>query len=396
MKRVMIMAAVVGLITGCGVKNDQKARSYERWSQARAGVMCGLAQEHLRVGDLKKARTTALEALQLDQSSLPARILLAKALIEEGHYARAVEELRIGEVLADDNPQVAHLLGVALEKRGEHLEALKYYQRARALDPSEDAYVAASAEVLVAMGKPAEGLDLLSTRLERRDVSLPLHALAGELAMLVGQPERAIGFYQHCLDADPKGPVGREGLAKAYFFAGRHDRALKRLEGLASAPAYQGKTLWVYLMIGDSQMALDRPRKARDAYEAAAGIEPGSARVWGALARAALALGDLTGASAAARRVLALGGDPLEPAIVLACGLLRSGRPADALRLLKEASSKHPQDTTVLCLRGRCHQQMGQDDQAADCYRRVLRSDPEHRLAKALLGATGRKQEKIR
>ena len=387
MKRLMIIALVIGLLSGCQTKNDQNIQAHQRWSGARAAIVCSLAEEHLKAGDLEKARDAALRSIQLDQNNLQARILLAKVLVEQGQYAVAIAELRIAEILAQDNAEVTYLLGVAQEKRGEYVEALKHYSRARALDPSQDAYVAASAEVLTTMGKPAQGLELLEARLDRGDVSPLLQALAGELAMLVGRYDQAVQFYRHCLDADPQDPLAREGIAKAYYFARRYTHALKALEELAAEPPYRARTLWVYLMIGDSHMALQRPSKARDAYQTAIRIDPDSAPVWKALGRACLTLGDVNGASAAARKALILGGDSLEAAVVLAYGMMCRGKLDQAAAILDDQARKHPDDPTVLCMLGQCYQRMGRKDRATSCYQKVLRAQPQHPLARTLLSA---------
>jgi len=389
MKRILLAALLIGLLSGCQMKNKHKTQAYERWAHARARVVCGVAAEHLKVGDVKKALTTTREALAMDENYVPARVLLGKVLLAQGRYANAAEELRITEVLAPDDPEVAYLLGVALEKHGRHEEALRSYQKARALDPSKDAYVAASAEVLVAMDQPVQALELMRTRLARREGGPGMNALAGDLALLVGRPDEAAGFYRACLDADGDSVTALEGLAKARFFAGEHDGALECLGRLAGRPEYAEKVSWVYIMMGDCNMALKRPRRAREAYETATRIEPDTARIWMALAKAALSLGDLTRATSSARRATALGGPTLEATMVLAYALVRQQRWPEAARMLQAASEKHPDDATVLCMLGRCHQAMGRSDQATSCYLKVLRSHPRHVVARSLLNAAG-------
>jgi Tfp pilus assembly protein PilF len=388
MRRIVIAALLIGALSGCNVKkhSQQKVEAYQRWSQARAGVVTSLAVEYLKAGQLEKARTRATEALTMAPDHVPAMVVLAKVLIEDGAYARAVEELRIAEVQAAEDPEVAYLLGVALEKRGDHAEALKCYQKARALDEENSHYVTASAEVLVSMGKPQAGLELLKARLERDDSDRAMLALAGELAMLVGEPAEAAEFFQRCLDGDPTDFGTREELAKAHFFAGNYTGALAVLEKLAAHPRYRGKAAWVRIMIGNSYLALKRPRKARDAYRVATVIEPEEPHAWASLAKAAMTLGDLNGTILAARRALDVGGECLEATTLLGYALLRQGQAAEAKKVLTGVVGKHPNDPTLLCMLGRCCEALGQNDQAVAYYASVLRSHPDHPLARALAG----------
>ena len=383
------LAAILAFLAvgagGCGLRNKQKLAAHQRWCETRARVIASVGLEHFKVGDLDKAAESARQALSLDAPCVPARVLLAKVLLEKGRYGAAAETLRSCQSAAPENPEVPYLLGVALEKRNQYAEALQQYQKARALDPANDAYVMASAEVLVAQGKPRLALELLESRLERTDGDVAMLLLAGELAMMVGQPDKAAGFYQRCLDAEPGHLVALEGYAKALFFAGRHARALEALCDLVSRDEYRDKASWVYIMMGDCYLAARRPAEARGAYETAVRIDPGDGQIWLCLAKAALAGGDPPAAAQAARRALELKGDSLDANLLLACALLAQGRPEDASKLLLRAAKADPRNATVLCMLGRCCQVTGKRDQAVSYYVQALRSAPDHPLAKRLL-----------
>jgi len=99
--------------------------------------------------------------------------------------------------------------------------------------------------------------------------------------------------------------------------------------------------------------------------------------------------GDDARAAEAARQALALEKQSLEATVVLGYALLRQGQLSEATALLAAAAERNPDDAMLGCMLGRCYAAQGQSDRAADCYRRVLRSDPEHRLARALLAASG-------
>jgi len=393
MKNWIIPILATVAVAGCNLENKQNIEAHQRWARTRACVICGVGAEHLKVGDLDKATASAAQALELDADCVAGRLLMAKALLEKGRYLRAAEHLHRAETHAPANAEVPYLLGVALEKREQYDEALKHYQKARALDPSNDAYVTASAEALAASGRSLLALELLETRLERTDGTPSMLALAGELAMLVEEPGKAVDYYHRCLDMQSENLSAREGLAKAYFFAGKHAEALGVLKSLAGQTRYAGKACWVYLITGDCHMALNQPRQAQVAYEQAGRIEPGEPAIWVAQAKAALAAGDVARARIAARRALTLKPAGRDAQVVLAYALLAEGKPAEAAGLLKASPAEAAGDPTVLCVLGRCYASMGRKDQAVSCYLRALRSNPEDPLAKRLLARAGLESE---
>jgi len=382
----LLIAALAG---GCNFKNKQRIAAHQRWDQTRARVMCSVGTQHLKVGDLAKAEDSASKALALDPDCGPALVLLGKVLLEKGRYLQAEKHLREAELGSPDNAEVPYLLGVALEKRGRYTEALKCYQKARALAPANDAYVLASAEVLVAAGKPKLALELLTARLERTDGEAPMLALAGEVALLVDQPGRAGEFFRRCLDVAPEALGAREGLAKASFFARQYAQALAALKELSADEDYKEKVSWVYIMSGHCQMALNRPRQAWESYRVASQIDPAEANIWTCLAKAGLAAGDARAAEQAARRALALTADDADATVALAYAMLAQGRGADAAEMLTRAARTHREDPVVLCVLGRCYEAVGRKADAAKCYVQALRADPEHELAKKLLASAG-------
>jgi protein O-GlcNAc transferase len=387
MKRVIIIAVLLGLAAGCNLENKEKILAYRRWHRARAQVICGVGQEQLRVGNLEKALSRAMEAASLDPEFAPARVLLGKVLLEKSQYAKAAEQLLEAERVAPEDAEIVFLLGVSLEKRGQHAEALKRYEQARALDASNDGYLTASAEVLVAMGKPQRALALLEARLDQSDDEPSVLALAGELAMMEGKPAKAVDLFQRYLDLQPDSVVIRENLAKAQFFAGRYADALDVLEKLARDPRYRDRAGWLYVMIGDSHMALGRPDPARSAYETAAVLQPEASPVWVRLAKAAVAMDNCPRAIAAARQALAMTDRCLEATAVLGYAMLRQGQIDQATALLASAARENPGDATIQCMLGRCYWALGQKQRAVSCYKRALECDPDSRLARRLLAA---------
>lgn len=420
MKHYTILLLAVSVLSGCSLMQKEKVKSYKEWHQARSRIICGIGEEHLKAGSLDKAQSCAMESLNLNSDYLPARILLAKTLLGNGRYEEADEQLQHAETLrlslkkdsssaSPGGAEIAYLRGEALERTGKYAEALQCYQKARALNPSNDMYVMASAEVLVSMGKPRGALELLEVRLQRIGAGgePSMLVLAGEIAMLAGDYTQAADFFQQRLDmtqdhhADKSGKSVRESLAKAHFFAGNYRQAIESLKQITNN--FESSPCWVQIMMGDSYMALNRPRDAKAAYESAIKIEPDDWPVWLSLAKAAVADGDTRRGTTAGLRAIELVGndrttsggnkDRLEICIVTAYAMLAENRPEDAMKVLAGSAKENPNDPMLWCMLGRCYSAQGLGERAAACYMAALRADPDNRLAKNLLTCLDRNRD---
>jgi tetratricopeptide (TPR) repeat protein len=387
MKRVAIIAALLGLATGCQTSvTQERHNATKKWHRARAQVVCSVGQECLRLGQLGKAMGQAQEALALDPDLTEARMLLSKVLIEEGRYDLAIVEL---EGVLTNHPKLAeavYLLGVAQEKSLRMAQALESYRRSHVMDPSSLAGVTAATEVLVAMGRTSEAYDYIKKYLGVAGNHPRVYELAGRAAMMLGLHEEAAIHYETALDLDPKNMPYREALGRASFFAGRYDAAAEVLEGLTDTDGYRAPSS-VYTMLGDCYLALGRGYAARDAYFTASEMSPATPDVWTDLAKGCLAIGDLKRARLSARQALQLDGNNLDAALLFGYALLRQGQSARAVAFLTEAAARHRQSATLVCLLGRAHAAAGDPVRAAECYAEALRLDPGNNLARQLLQA---------
>ena len=396
MRMIYIMASLaVLMLVGCNLnlptQPDSKKEATGRWQLARAQVITGVGNEHLKTGDLEKAQICASEALRLSDQLVPARVLMARTLIEKGQYGQAVDQLALAEKISPKVAQVHYLKGVALEKQNECEAALASYVQAQELDSANNAYACAAAEALVSLNRPEEAYNGLAARLEKSDGDPSMLRLTGELAMLANRPAQAVEYFQRCLDAQPDSLLVRESLAKARYFARQYRPAVEDLAILARSDGYRDRAAWVYIMTGDCYMALDMPRDARAAYETASGLDPADARIWTSLARAALSAQDPVRAASSARRALSLDARSSQALAVLGYALLRQDKADQALQELSSAGQQVPATATLQCIQGRCLEKLGRHAEAMDCYVLALKTEPASGLAKALLASADAK-----
>jgi len=358
-------------------------------------MLCGVATEHLRVGQLDKARNKAQEALVLNPKYSSARLLLGKVFLEQGHYVQAVKHL---ELVVRDNPRSAealYLLGVAQEKGGQLEEALDSYRQSHALDGSNLAGVTAAGEMLAEMGRVEEAQVYVEGYLDDASSEPALCELAGRLAMMRQQYEKAATHFRYAYDLDSRNTCYAESLGRAQFLAGQHTEAAETLEGLtqvgaerpgaAQADQDYSAPAWVHTMVGDCHMIAGRFYDARDAYYAAMRLKEDDSGAWVNLGKAALALGDSARAVLSAREALRLEPRSLDAALVLGYALLCDGRNEAAVTELRSAAAIHPDSGTLQCLLGKAHAAAGGDEDAVRCYQSALRLEPDNKLARALL-----------
>ena len=383
-----ILGAVV-LLGVCGCQDsatfsEHKQDAQQRWSDARANVMLRVARNRLASGNLDDAQKASEQAMELAPGSADAKILLGRVLIEKGKYTEAADLL--DEVCRDrsQDPQAAYYLGVAQEKAGRLNDALANYQRSFALDQTQIAPIKASAEVLVALGRPREGLIQIESYLPKASDDPGMYELAGRLSLMCDQPAKAADYLQRLRDMDYKNNHYAELLARAQHAAGRNAQLVENVTELLGREDYQAPG-WVYMMLGDAQLALGESQEAFNAYFSASEREPKRMEVWLSLSRAALAMNDTQRAIGSAQRALGLAPGDVNAELLLGMSLLRDGQPARAAMELKQAVKDHPDNSTLQCLLGRAHAALGRTDEAVKCYTAALRIDPQSEVAKELL-----------
>lgn len=391
MKKIVLGAIVLLATAGCdhGIFHsvpEAKKEAEQRWNTTRAQMLYGVAKEHFKVGQLTQAAAKAHQAVGMDDKHIDARILLAKVFIEQGEHAAAQRELTTALEQAPESSEAFYLLGVAQEKGGQREEALASYRRAYALDSSSLAPVVAAAEVLVALGRTRDAEMCVADHVAEADNDPALFEVGGRIALMRKRPEKAVAFYRRALDLDPANTRYREELGRAYYLAGQHAEAIQTLRPLTKQ-ADQAASPWVWLMVGDCELAAGNPRAARKAYEAAARLNPTSPGLCTKVGKALLAAGDPKKAILLAHQALDLDARSLEAQLVLGYALLRDGQAGEAIRWLKRTAVQHEDDSTVWCVLGQAHAADGDEVEAIRCYTVALRESPGNPVAQELLAA---------
>jgi len=384
-----ILAGILVLIAagcqGTGTPfSEQQLDAQTRWSKARASVALRVAENRLSAGALDEAHKAAQQAMTLEPDRYEAKIVLGRVLIEKGRFTEAAEIFRQACQSHPNDVKAVYYLGVAQEKNGRLEDALATYRRAYGLDESDVGPIKAAAEVLVAMGQPRAAMLQIESYLPKAQNDPGMYELAGRLALMGKEYDKAADYFQQVLDMDSQNVRYAELLARAQHSAGRYAALVDNLTSLIGRKDYETPT-WVYLMLGDAYLAQHRGKEAFNAYFTASERQPGRVEVWLSLSRAALAMNDSPRAVASAQRALQVSESDINAQLLLGYSLLRDSQPARAILVLTDAAADHPASSTIQCLMGQAHAAIGQKAEAIRCYTVALRLEPGNMVARQLL-----------
>lgn len=384
MQRTLILVLLVAATAGCeSMMVDRQQMARDDWNTVRADSACERAAEHLAAGQLVQAQVKAHEAIELDEDYVPARIVIAKINIEQGHFQAAINHLEQALMMEPDNPEVVFLLAVGEERVGKLDRALDDYTRAYELDESNFSAVLAAAEVLVAMERVSDAAKYLAKHMGRADNDPGAYELAARLAMMQGQHDRAADYYQAAWELDQSNIDYEEAMGLAQAMAGRHAEAAATLSdriARSDPPAAP----WVYATLGDSHLALGDRAEAIAAYRKLCELRP-DAVSWVSLAKAHLESGATAEVIQSATRALELEADNADALSLLGYALIETGQCERAITLLAPAAQTQPENTMLQCLLGQAYDALGEPNRARNCYSEAVRLEPENALAWALL-----------
>jgi tetratricopeptide (TPR) repeat protein len=386
----------LAVVAGCKSSNHsttkptylqtQKAAATEQWNSARANVLCSLANEQYKNGNLDQARQTINQAIGMDPQNQSLRVLSAKIAIEQAQLELAEKELVQAESIDAKNAEANYLHGVVYQRWQKPEEALKYYQEAANKDPNELAYVLASGEMLVQMDRQEEALSLLQGKLDSFEHAAPLRDEIGQLLVSQGKYGDAIVQLRQASMLQGEDLSIREHLAMALFFNKQYRESSDLLSKLVSDDKFKQRGD-LYLALGECDENLDRLSDAKAEYETATQVTPNSAQAWSSLAKVALEMNDTRRAELSAGRAIALDPAAADSQLLLGYIRLRENRLTDAMGLFQKAAALNRADPVCVCMVGYVYEKTGKAEQAIQCYAKALKLHPGDELANRLMAS---------
>lgn len=388
---VVLAALLIVVLAGAGCSSGKKQQTpkqqaEKRWNASRAAVLATLAKGQLESGQFDKARDSIEKAKRLDPTNAYICVLAAKLEIEEGHLDRAERELAEARRLDPKNAEADYFSGVVYQRWLKPQLAHEFYSSAAQKDPKEVAYPLAAAEMLVEMGRSDQALALLDSRLADFGTSAVLHDTVGQLYVARGEYAQAVEALRQASTLASDDNQIREHLAMAMFYNKQYREAAESFSRVLKDPKNH-KRAELYLALGECQLGGNRPRDARDSFEHATKLSPGSATAYLSLTKAALELGDLRRADVALRKAVALAPEQTETHLMLGFIRLKQDRLPEALTAFRKASALDANDPVAICMVGYVLQKQGHSHQAVQYYGRALRINPDDELASKLMAS---------
>ena len=158
---------------------------------------------HHRQGDLATAMQRYTDVLRNDPNNADALYYVAVIACQEGQYKEGVDLARRAIELGPPQARVHNLLGQALDRLRQPLEAIKNFDKAIALDPNFAVAHGNRANILVDAGMPQEALKSFDRAIELNPKSMPTLINRGALLEELGRPEDALVNYDQAIVCDP-------------------------------------------------------------------------------------------------------------------------------------------------------------------------------------------------
>lgn len=391
---------VAGLLAGCGpqsrfvqshLSDDPHAVAQAHWQQVRGDVKRRLAEQALSIGELREARSAALEAASLNETDPAAHRLLAQIELNEGNLAAAARSAEVATRLSPQDPETAYLAGQIAERYERFDEARTFYDLALERRPDDVQFLAAAAQVRVKCGKPIEAIEMLEARLEDFESNVELRCFLGATYRLMEMKEGAVRAYGDALRLAPDDAALRAQYGETLEWAGKSAEAIEILPqciaNLSEAEAEAAPRL---------RKSLTRALLSEGRFlDAAAAIRPvvaadgNDAEGWALLVRAAIAQGDYATGREAAEQLGRLQTEDDSATLIAALCAMRMGDADGAMRGAAAAIERDPHDTTALCVLAAIQKSKGNSAAAERLVAHALRVDPGCQTANALQRAMG-------
>jgi tetratricopeptide (TPR) repeat protein len=387
----LALALALALIAaGCGSSGQktnsqtQKEVAQKQWAGARANVLGNLAKEQYEGGNFDKARETIDQALKIDPDNAALLVLSARISIEQGVLERADKDLTLARRLDPKNAEADYLTGVVCQRWQKTQDAFDFYRSAAEKQPSELAYLLAQAETLVALNRADEALALLQARVVFFEYSGAIRDVVGQLLMQRGMYRQATDMLRQASILASEDNTIREHLALAYYQSKQYRDAADVLGRLLKDEKY-ARRADLHLAMGECLLQMNKPRDARDSFEAASEANPNSPAAHMGLAKAAMQINDLRRAEIALKRSLSVDPAAGEAYLLLGYVRLKQEKLDEALASFRKAAALDESDTVSLCMVGFVLEKKGKSEEALKYYSRALKLRPGDELATRLM-----------
>ncbi|MEW6428820.1 MAG: tetratricopeptide repeat protein [Thermodesulfobacteriota bacterium] len=331
----------------------------------------GLAEMHLRKGELEEGRKLLAEVIGKSPKNIDAHYLKGKAELMAGDFAAAVPEFRMAVTERPENAVYhldlvqAHLLNSEPKLAREALEkAAKVFVDSKEVQGR-------LIRMLAGLGEKDKALRAAEHLRSRYPEDEDVLAQLADMQVAAGQKEAAIRLYQSLKGNERTAPFASLRLSQVHLMAGEKEKAKAEVEnGLERAPDSDPLLAQAVKIAGadfQAAMAYIEARLSRNDKDPFAHNLAGAVYANGKNEAEAMAH---------FKRAAELAPQWPDPLNNLAMYSLRLGRKDEAIEFLKKTLAVNSTDRMAYSALGALYEQSGEYDKAIAIYEEALGKDP--------------------
>lgn len=390
-RTLLCLAAATTILTastGCGGQGkytkEHTNAAKEKMGMLKAATEYQMANQAFLAGDLQKANNHVDHSITLSPKVAKSYVLKGRVMLEMGNLERAAACFAEAQVHDEKNVDAAYFQGVLAERVARKEEALKWYQTAAELEPTQAQYCIAAAEMMIDLQRIDEADSFLRGRLDKFVNNAGIKQVLGNIAMLRGDTQTAQALYGESRLLDPSNTAVVESLVRAQLANGDLAEAEVNLSKMLAARDMEHRRDLLH-MRADCLVQLDRPIEARDLYLHLTKDSDGAADVkaWKGLGQVAYLLRDTSRVRLCASRLVAIA--PEQPDGWMLRGLLnrRSGDIAAAKMSFEQAVRLGGRADAYVML-GTVQQELGMINEAKLSFAEAVKLEPTNQTAAEL------------
>lgn len=361
----------------------------QRWDHMRGSIKLRQAEQHFEGRRFEEALRQAGEAIGFDPTKAAGYAILTRAHLELGRPSSAQRVLETAAAAKVESAELHYLRGVLHEYRDESADALREFESARRIDPSNLAYVLAESESLAMNGRAVEALNLLDANRHRVDDDGSAEVLAAHLALRLGDRDEALNRFRSQMRFAGDSRVLTANLGHLLATAGRCREAVALLAPLTDDARAAGEGS-ILRDVAACHLSMGDAAGARAILADYARAHPQDVAAQLLAAKAALAAGDVMTALQASDAAQRHAADDPEVRFVRAAVLWTRGQLPAAAGELYDLLQNDPDDLEAHCLLAEVLRGERKFHAARDHFQTALDINPECAWAKEGLRALRR------
>ena len=384
----LIPACVLALtvITGGCTNHHRESTNTAnlRWLTMRSAQLLGMARQQFEMGDLDQADKTVENSLMTDPMNAHLMVMAARIALERGRLERSYHLLNKAIEIDSELPSAHYYQGLVMQRWQQFDAALVRYQNAYGLEADNVAYLLAVGEMLVAIDRVDDALELLEAKLAYFEQNAGIREAVGRLYVMQDKFTKAVDFFHDASLLLPDDLQIQEELGLTQLEAEQFEDAIRTLEPLCEEFDLRDRR-YLRLALISAYQAAGHSEKAWEKAMAMTRRAPDDIEAWRLVAELAWDAEDLTAALSAAGRVSKLA--PQQPEGFLLAGMVwqKRGQSHRALKLFEQAVKVDRSNANAVILQGIVLEDMGRWREAAEAYREALRRQPDDPRAQELL-----------